>query len=302
MNYAAMLVLVGLACLALLLLAVHILFRVPRRVEQGSPADHGIDYEEVHLRAVDGKRLFAWWLPAEDAAPAIVVLHGWGGNAEYMLPLALPLHKAGLNILLLDARNHGRSEAAAFSSLPRFAEDAGVAVDWVKATSRDPGRRVALLGHSVGAGAVLLEASRRNDISALISIAAFAHPAWMMRRYLDRFRIPGFLQTGINRYVEWVIGYRFDDIAPRNTVCRIRCPVLLVHGTADRTVPIGDAEAIRDRCRHNPPELLRIEGGDHDSVDRIEHNADRLIAFLKNAGFIDAASGRSRDQDGRSSR
>jgi len=263
------------------LLAVHIGFRAPRRIERSSPADYDLAYEEVYIRTTAGKQLFAWRLPVAESAPTLIMLHGWGGNAALMLPLALPIHRAGLNILLLDARNHGRSDSVSFSSLPRFAEDAGAAVDWVKAHSRDPLKRVALLGHSVGAGAVLFEASRRDDITAVISIAAFAHPEWMMHRYLDRFRIPGFCKSSILRYVEWVIGHRFAEIAPMNTLCRVRCPVLLVHGTADETVPVTDAQAIRDHCCENKPELLLIEGGRHDSVEEVERHGNRLVAFLK---------------------
>ena len=192
----------------------------------------------------------------------------------------------GLNILLLDARNHGRSDSASFSSLPRFAEDAGTVVDWVKAHGSDPYKRVALLGHSVGAGAVLFEASRRDDIAAVISIAAFAHPEWLMRRYLARFRLPGFCTSWILRYVEWVIGHRYTDIAPMNTACRVQCPILLVHGTADETVPLTDARAIQNHCSGKKPELLLIEGGTHDSVEQVEHHADKLVAFLQKTGII----------------
>lgn len=280
MSNPGLVLLAVVSIIAVVLLAVHIGFRAPRRIERSSPADYGLTYEEIHIRTTAGKQLFAWWLPASISAPTLIILHGWGGNAELMLPLALPMYRAGLNVLLLDARNHGRSDSASFSSLPRFAEDAGAAVDWVRAHSRDPQKRVVLLGHSVGAGAVLLEASRRNDIAAVISIAAFAHPEWMMQRYLGRLRIPGLFKSWILRYVEWVIGYRFADIAPMNTVCRIHCPVLLVHGTADETVPVTDAQVIRENCRENRPEVLLIEGGRHDSVEDIEHHADQLIAFL----------------------
>jgi len=286
MVYPVITLLVIVLILAAAVLAVHIGFRAPRRIDHNSPADYGLAYEEISIRTVAGKRLFAWWLPQAGPAPTLVMLHGWGGNAALMLPLALPMHRAGLNVLLLDARNHGHSDSDSFSSLPRFAEDAGAAVDWVRARSSDPHKRVALLGHSVGAGAVLFEASRRDDIAAVISIAAFAHPEWMMRRYLDRFRIPGFCTSWILRYIEWVIGHRYAEIAPMNTVCRVQCPVLLVHGTADETVPVADARAIRDHCFGKQPELLFIEGGRHDSVEEIERHADRLVAFLNKAGIM----------------
>ena len=95
-------------------LIVHIGFRAPRRIEHNSPADYGLAYEEIHICTTAGKQLFAWWLPAVEPAPTLIVLHGWGGNAGLMLPLALPLHRAGLNILLLDARNHGRSDSDSY--------------------------------------------------------------------------------------------------------------------------------------------------------------------------------------------
>jgi len=291
MYYLGISLFLAATVISIVLIAVHIGFRAPRRVEQGNPEDFGLAYEEVWIRVAKGRRLFAWWLPVADTAPSLLVLHGWGGNAELMLPLAVFLHRAGINILLLDARNHGRSDCAGHSSLPRFAEDAGAGVDWIKNRRREGTAQIGLLGHSVGAAAVLFEASRRTDISAVISISAFAHPAWMMHRYLDRFRIPGLLQCWILRYVEWVIGHRYEEIAPMNTACRVRCPVLLVHGSADETVPVTDAWAIRNHCRGHKPELILVDGGRHDSVESVEQHGDRLVAFLKRARFIQEMSG-----------
>jgi pimeloyl-ACP methyl ester carboxylesterase len=203
-----------------------------------------------------------------------------------MLPLAVPFHTAGLNVLLLDARNHGRSDSASFSSLPRFAEDIGAAINWVKTRNAAPADRIALLGHSVGAGAALLEASRRNDISAVISISAFAHPEWMMRRYLARLRIPRFVATWIIRYVELVIAHRYDDIAPMNTACQVTCPVLLVHGKADTTVPVTDAITIHDNCDGNCPELILMDAVGHSSVETVHEHVHDLLAFLRGARMI----------------
>ena len=120
MNSIAFTFLIIALTLTAILLAVHIGFRAPRRKEKGSPADFGLAYSEVSIRTPEGKRLFAWWLSAYSNSPTIILLHGWGGNAEFMLPLAIPFQNAGLNVLLLDARNHGRSDSASFSSLPRF--------------------------------------------------------------------------------------------------------------------------------------------------------------------------------------
>lgn len=285
MNSIVITLLVTAAMASSILLIIHVGFRAPRHREKGSPADHGLTYREVSIRTFEGKRLYAWWLPASSISPTIILLHGWGGNAEFMLPLAVPFQNAGLNVLLLDARNHGQSDSASFSSLPRFAEDVSSAISWVKMEGGEQGGMIALLGHSVGAGAVLYEASRRDDISAVISVSAFAHPEWMMRRYLRRFRIPEIVTTWVLRYVEWIIRHRFEEIAPMNTACKVKCPILLVHGKMDETVPVTDTLAIQKNCDINSIELLLIDDAGHDSVEKVEQHGYQLVDFLKNHGL-----------------
>jgi len=263
--------------------------RAPRVVESASLAQLGLSGREVRLPTQRGKQLFGWLLPgnAETPSPAVVVLHGWGANAEMMLPLARPLQAAGFTVLLIDARNHGGSDGDTFSSMPRFAEDLDAAIDWLKVQPEAIPDRIAIIGHSVGAAASLLSASRRHDLSGVISLAAFAHPADMMRRWLATKGLPFFpLGWYVLHYVQHVIGHRFDAIAPINTLPRITCPVLLVHGADDSTVPVSDAHALFARRPSERMQLrvqLRVYPGEHDATNELERHTDELIAFLHGA-------------------
>jgi pimeloyl-ACP methyl ester carboxylesterase len=202
------------AILLLSLAMIHLGFRAPRIREKGDPDRLGLAFQTVSNPTVSGKRLFGWLLPVPGATTSLVILHDWGGNAERMLPTALLFHRARMNVLLVDARNHGRSDRHGFSSLPRFAEDLEKAIQWLKRTYPEYTRMITLLGHSVAGAAVLLTASRRSDISAVISVSAFAHPEWMMRHFLMQLQLPAPLITFVIRYVEWVIGYPYKEIAP----------------------------------------------------------------------------------------
>ena len=273
------------AILLLLLAMIHLGFRVPGNPEKTDPGSVGLAFQTVSIPTVSQKQLFGWLIPVHDATTTLVILHGWGGNAEQMLPMALPFHQAGMNVLLVDARNHGRSDRDSFSSLPRFAEDMEKAIEWLKLKYPEYSRKIALLGHSVGGGAVLLAASRRSDIDAVVSISAFAHPKWMMQRFLKGAHVPAFLITFVLRYVEWVIGYRYEDIAPINTVCHIKCPVLLVHGKADMTVPVEDALIIKRKCQRSNIRLLTVENAGHESVEKIKVHKKELLEFLRDSGF-----------------
>lgn len=284
---AALLGILGL----LMPLAVRLAYRVPRITGQVRPEDLGLPGEAVQVGTENGKRLFGWFIPAgtpDGRAPAIAVIHGWGGSSDQLLPLAPLFHEAGYTLLLLDARNHGRSDGDGFSSMPRFAEDLGHGVDWLQGQPGVDPQRVFVVGHSVGAAAALLLASRRHDIAGVISIAAFAHPEEVMGRQLAALHLPripvGWL---VLKYIEHAIGHRFDDIAPVNTIRRIEAPVLLVHGEADRLVPPGDMERIHANRRDDRVERLRLPGAGHNPTCAIARHGPLLLDFLRRARGCD---------------
>jgi len=252
-----------------------------RIVESGEPAN--LPWRAVVVPTANGKHLFGWFIPAGEAAPALVVMHGWSGNAEMMLPLAEPLHAAGYALLLIDARCHGRSDDDSFASLPRFAEDIEAAVSWLAGQAEVDARALGVIGHSVGAGAALLAASRQPAIRAVVSVAAFAHPAAMMRRWLASKHVP-FWPFGayILAYVQHVIGYRFESIAPCRTIARVGCPVLIVHGLEDGTVPVEEARQIHAARAGDAVELLLVPGS-HDDYGEIAAPTEALCAFLDRA-------------------
>ena len=241
--------------------------------------------QQVHVPTAGGKRLTGWWvLPPPGFArptPAVLVMHGWGSNAAMMGPVVPPLHSAGFAVLLLDARCHGHSDDETFTSMPRFAEDIASGLAWLRRQPNVDTRQLALLGHSVGAAAALLHASHHDDVRAVVSLSAFAHPGEMMRRFMAEKRIPHFpLGWYVLRHVQRVIGTTFDKIAPLNTLTAVRCPTLLVHGIGDRTVPVEDA--YRLLAASSQVRLLLVDG-DHDLRQALAPHALALVAFLSTA-------------------
>jgi dipeptidyl aminopeptidase/acylaminoacyl peptidase len=262
--------------------------RAPRLEHPPGPVGHGLAVDrvrEVRIPGPRGKQLFGWLVAppaaARRPAPAVLAMHGWGGNAAMMWPVVPPLHAAGFAVLLIDARCHGRSDDEAFTSMPRFAEDIAAGLAWLRRQPDIAADRLALLGHSVGAAAALLHASNRPDVRAVVSLSAFAHPREVMRRFMAEKRVPyPVLGWYVLRHVQRVIGASFDDIAPVSTLPRVRCPTLLVHGRSDRTVPVGDAHrllGVSSRSR-----LLLVDG-DHDLREALAPHAETLVAFLRAA-------------------
>lgn len=248
----------------------------PQREQPHTPSDLGLPEEEVILTSTTGTELKAWFLPVGGVAPAVVVLHGWGANASLMLPLAPHLHRAGFHALFLDARNHGRSEHDDFVSMPRFAEDLDVSVEWLR--DRQDVSSIGVIGHSVGAGAAILAASRTDQIDAVVSVAAFAHPGEAMAEGPPFSHFPAPVQRSLFKTMERTIGFRFDDIAPRERIGLVEAPVMLVHGGADITITPRHFEELVSRAPD--AETLLVEEADHASLDAFEPHIHRILGFL----------------------
>ena len=262
------------------------LYRLPGRSVHSTPADLGLEGHDVEFATADGTRLRGWFLPTEGVHdggthPVVVVMHGWASAAEDLLPAAPAVTGAGLSMLFVDARGHGRSDAAEFMSMPRFAEDLHAAVAWLRERPEvDPGR-IALVGHSVGAGAAFLVASRDPRIAAVVSIASMAHPREMISRSFRGYRVPQMLVGAALRTIERTIGYRFDDFAPLHTIMRVDAPVLVLHGLDDHTVPTDDARRLAENGRSVT--LRLVPGADHHSLDGFLPVLPELVAHLHTA-------------------
>jgi dipeptidyl aminopeptidase/acylaminoacyl peptidase len=235
------------------------------------------------VRGARGQTLAAWLaLPrtadAERPVPVVVAVHGWGANGSTLAAMIDPLVCTGIAVVLFDAASHGDSSSEAFSSLPRFAEDLGAVLDTLRRMPAIDSGRVGLLGHSVGAAAVLLHAARQGGTRAVVSLSAFAHPREVMERWLQEHHIPRrWIGTAILEHVQDVIGERFDHIAPLHQLPHIACPVLLVHGAQDGTVPLSDAHRLHAALRRG--DLFIVEG-DHDLRPSLEPQSDELVRFF----------------------
>lgn len=246
----------------------------PVREIHSEPDDHGLAGTSIWIDGPNGRRLHGWWIAVEGPAPAVIVLHGWGGNSADMLPIGPGLVESGFHVLFLDARKHGLSDDEDFMSMPRFAEDLETAIEVVSASEDVTG--IAVIGHSVGAAATIYAASMDRRIDAVVAVASFAHPAEMMR---ENFPFPGPVTWVLLQIVEWMIGHDYDDIAPRNRIAEVTTPVMLVHGDADTVIPIRDSIELHRRLPGS--ELVVVPGGTHADLDPFRPFFDTVEAFLR---------------------
>ncbi len=108
-------------------------------------------------------------LPA-GGAPGVVVVHGFAGSARLMRTWSLALARAGFAVATPDLSGHGRSTVRLGTDAD-LAADVRRALDTLHALPGVDAGRTALLGHSLGSGAVLAAVAAGIPADAVVLVS-----------------------------------------------------------------------------------------------------------------------------------
>ena len=173
-----------------------------------TPAALAIPFDAVRFDAgATGRpRLSAWWIPAQTpAAATLLFLHDGKGSLADTVDQLAALHRAGVNILALDYRGFGASDAA-HPDQSRMTEDANAAFDYLTGTRHLVPASIIPCGVGLGAALAASLAAGHPDLPALIvdnpdpdaaaRVLEDNRSRFMPVRLLirDRFDIAAFLQ------------------------------------------------------------------------------------------------------------
>ncbi|SDY45211.1 Serine aminopeptidase, S33 [Variovorax sp. YR634] len=177
-----------------------------------------------------------------ESAPVVLLVHGWGGHAGQMLPLAQAVAAAGLRPVLLELPAHGRS-AGTMSNSPQFAR----AIAYVTARLAAGGHALrAAVAHSLGANGLALAAARGLPAERLVLLAPPASPREYTRYFAHTFGLNEATRLSMQRLFESREGVLMPQLEPAAVGPRIAQPTLIVHDRDDRVNRFADAEAYRD--------------------------------------------------------
>jgi fermentation-respiration switch protein FrsA (DUF1100 family) len=245
-----------------------IAFPAPR-ARVPDPKEVGASGERVELVMGDGTRLVGWYLRAVQSGagrwkagkegdpqtalhrpsppfPALLWFYGNGENIASIWPILRDFQPPGTALFVVDYPGYGGSGGRATEA--RLYEAAESAYGALVQRPEVDRTRIYVYGRSLGS-ALASHVAAEHDVAGLVLESPFTSARDMTRQHypvLPRF----------------IVRLRLDNLAQ---VRRVRCPVLVFHGTADRIAPPAMGRQLA-AAAPGPVELVLIHGAGHNDT------------------------------------
>jgi dipeptidyl aminopeptidase/acylaminoacyl peptidase len=204
----------------------------------------GAKLQEVSIAAADGVVLKAWYVhPSGFNGNTVVLLHGITDNREGVAGYAALFLQHKYAVLLPDARGHGESGGALATYGIKEADDLHRWMSWLY--QHDPPQCVYGFGESYGAALVLQSLAVEKRFCAVAVESPFSTAREMSyERVSGPLHLKPWFGKTLARPVIWSaviyarLRYGIDLFQP-NPLEAVRhsiTPVLLIHGTDDRSI------------------------------------------------------------------
>lgn len=201
----------------------------PTRVSPtgNSLKENNIEYQDIELMTEDGITLSAWYTPPKNGA-VILIAHGYHDNRPESLYALFAKHDYG--VLAWDFRAHGDS-AGEISTLGYYERlDVEAALDF--ALAQEGVEHVGAWGGSMGASTVLLTASERSEIKAVVADSAYPS----LEDVLALNMPIEFLHPFVKFFSEIQSGAKIEDVNVERAIGRIAPRAVFIidgwHGAA----------------------------------------------------------------------
>ncbi|WP_063776722.1 alpha/beta hydrolase [Microvirga massiliensis] len=199
-------------------------------------------FQDLVLTTPDGERLVAWWKPPQLGKAVILYFHGNGGSLWNGRLRAQALTASGRGLLMISYRGYSGSTGAPTEA--GLHTDARSAYDWL--AQAYAASRLVAYGESLGTGVAVRLASEQ-PLAGLILDAPYTSTADVAS--LTYWFVP----------VSWLM---LDQFRSLDIIEKVKAPILILHGTEDRTIPFAFGERLY-AAAPEPKRFVRIEGGNH---------------------------------------
>jgi fermentation-respiration switch protein FrsA (DUF1100 family) len=208
---------------------------------QPQPSFYKDDASITKLRTSDGETISAKFYENDDAEFTILFSHGNAEDIGSIEPFVLELQESGFSVLTYDYRGYGTSEGSPSEGNTYRDIDAGYG--YLVETRKVPPEKIIFHGRSLGGG-VAVDLASREVVGGLILESSFTSAS----RVLTNIKIIPF--------------DRYENI---DKIRAVKCPVLVIHGRQDWTIPFHHREKLL-AAANEPKSYLWIDDAGHNDL------------------------------------
>lgn len=205
------------------------------------PSSYRDTSDIIKIETPNGRRISAIYLPDPNAQYTILFSHGNGEDIGYASDELERLRRLGFSVFAYDYQGYGTSEGT--PSEANAYEDISAAYTYLTTELHTPPNRIIAHGRSLG-GALAIDLAARQPLAGLIVESSFVSAYRVMTR---RSIFPG------------------DKFRSVSKLPRVRCPVLVMHGTNDEIIPLWHGEKLF-AIANEPKRSLWVGGAGHNNL------------------------------------
>ena len=246
-----------------------------------TPADYGLEYEDLFFPSFDGIPLEAWFIPADSDKliifnhPGTMNRYGFPGHLEPwsqfnstevdLVRIQAQLHKAGYNVLAYDMRNHGVSGEAnggiCGMGLYEWRDVIG-AMQFVRNHPLLKDMTVGLFSPCAGGNAAMIAMTKHpeffTDVKAFVSPqpCSCAVPAQI---FANMYGI-GDRMDEIDQEQRRMGGFTNAQMSPHSYAANVKVPTFIIQVKDDAWTLPDDVQTTFDKLTVKEKKLFWIEG------------------------------------------
>lgn len=236
--------------------ALYVFFRADSMIFLPQPASYQDTEDVLKIPVAQTEQISAIYLSNPQSAYTVLYIHGNAEDLGDVRPVLDRLHSWGFSVFAYDYRGYGTSDGK--PSEGNAYQDAYAAYAYLIQQLKIPPEQIIVYGRSVGGGSAA-ELAAQSPVAGLILESTF---------------------TSAFRVVAPFPLLPFDKFSNLDKLQKIHCPVLVMHGQADQTIPPQHGQLLYEAAPEPKMSLWVAEAG-HDDFTWVagERHQQALLSF-----------------------
>ncbi len=228
--------------------------------EYKNPKESGNEIFKEHIvTAADNTQIMTWYFEGDKDKPLILFFHGNTGQIARFAPAMKKIIKEGYSVAMIEYRGFGNTKGK-ITQENEFL-DAAYFYDYYKNKTN---KKIILYGYSFGCAFVMGLTQYRNP-DGIILTAPFSS----LYQEVKEYPVPlAFLVLK-------------DKYPSSEYIKNIKCPILLIHGTADKLIDCSHSMELFNLAPVKDKNLVFVDGINHHDLYFKELNVSSILDWLK---------------------